>query len=447
MIGDSASPLLGWALFVGFENMFRDWRNNFVKIALADLFGAAPRSFTLRQFLVQIYAGLSSAPEQVDNFAELFEETEIERQKRGWVDKIHAGKASPQYLEHLAAREFALAVLGLARALDDILAHERVHRGLLSISDVLSADEKFYVIPRLRPRAASSLKQNQGLRRRLLVYHHMIPTSIKGSNVVLYNLGVLRDASSEPNALVGAAMFANSELKIAKNASGAFRATGVEMANAEDIIRGQVDACLTAGCFAAVWPELTLPPDWRTWVASAFANEDYSITPRKRPQIVVAGTWHEQRGSHHYNVATILSGSGKLLGEYRKMVPFTSRPTGAEDIELGDEFPVFLTEQYLASIAICKDFSKKSREELIEQLDVDVMLVPSLANKTTFRSHRETAMRLKITADIRSFVVQQADKPSRGVLGNVLPMMRDPRNNTVTKQQKRVWETYKGEVG
>jgi predicted amidohydrolase len=161
-------------------------------------------------------------------------------------------------------------------------------------------------------------------------------------------------------------------------------------------------------------------------------------------QVLVAGSWHVERGGKWWNSAPILDGYGKVLATYEKLTPFYSAGIGYEDVTLGAGIPVIVTDDYVVAIAICKDFCDLSRVADLAQLDVDLFLVPSMGGDSTMSGHQTMAKHLTVQRGSRAFVVQQ---PENGSAALVLGMVGDPLSPGAVAVQTESADTYQGNFG
>jgi predicted amidohydrolase len=106
------------------------------------------------------------------------------------------------------------------------------------------------------------------------------------------------------------------------------------------------------------------------------------------------------------NRATVLRSRGRPLLHYdkRRQYPYADRREG---IVAGGVLPVIVMEDRLVSIAICRDFCDDCAEDVYDELGVDVVLVPSLGDKSTMDAHSRSAKRLQSRQGAISFIVQQ----------------------------------------
>ncbi|MGP9820414.1 hypothetical protein ACTZWW_10395 [Salinarimonas sp. NSM] len=283
-----------------------------------------------------------------------------------------------------------------------------------------------FLVKRVRPRPGVAVAQHHPYVLRALKWHRLLPTRIRGLPVRLHHKTTLSppaspDDTSPPSQTLGAALFEGFRLVTPVYEDigpGPFRIGRIGRKHPVRTIREQVAAASGAGCFALVWPELSVTPQLRERIACALVAEN------DPPQIVVAGSWHEERDDGVANCAHVLDGRGRPLLRYDKIIPFSDATGAVEDIRRGDCVPVLATDQALVAFAICRDFC--DAPEPLPNLDVDLVLVPSLSNEKALPGHINNAVRLVGTHRTRSFVVQQALPASEDGLGWVLDVQRFP---------------------
>jgi predicted amidohydrolase len=196
----------------------------------------------------------------------------------------------------------------------------------------------------------------------------------------------------------------------------------------EATITRQAAAAFADGCFAAVWPELTMPPDARQALARQLAFEALRHGPDRPLRLVVAGSWHEPREEGGWsNLARILGRTGEVLCSYAKFSAFHDEAWGEEAILRGDELPVVVTGDLVVGLAICKDFCDRAVASPFADLPVDLILVPSMGRASTLAGHLANAENLRLRTGTIVFVVQQlpgttANPAQAGgeILGHVL---------------------------
>ncbi|WP_156917705.1 hypothetical protein [Salinarimonas rosea] len=283
-----------------------------------------------------------------------------------------------------------------------------------------------FLVKRVRPRPGVTLAQHHPYALRALRWHRLLPTRLNGMPVRLHHKTTLSPpappSQTSPFAqTLGAALFEGFGLArplYEDIGAGPFRIEAIDCTAPEGTVVAQVAAASREGCFALVWPELCVTPELREEIAAALVAQD------DPPQIVVAGSWHEERDGAVANTAHVLDGRGTPLLRYDKVIPYSDSKGCVEDIRRGDCVPVLVTDEALVAFAICRDFCDV--QEPLPNLDVDLVLVPSLSGEKALPGHIANAVRLVGTHRTRSFVVQQALPAVADGLGWVLDVQRLP---------------------
>jgi hypothetical protein len=133
-----------------------------------------------------------------------------------------------------------------------------------------------------------------------------------------------------------------------------------------------------------VLPELTQSANGEVALTAYLSNIRFE---NRRPWLVVAGSRHEEdatvpeSGPRHWNVAQVLNGRGEPLWRHRKLKPASFREQG----EPGDE--AIRTDGHLTisdsglgrvAVLICADLESAGVLEAIGDLEVDLLLVPTM---------------------------------------------------------------------
>ena len=247
---------------------------------------------------------------------------------------------------------------------------------------------------------------------------------------------------------MGAALFPGLRLEF-RHVEGGFVVTEATCEGATETVARQLESAFAEGCLAVVWPELTVTPALLALIRETLVGRILSADPRMALHLVVAGSWHVEEGDKVWNVATVLDGYGDEKLGYRKVLAYQDRKLGREAIETALEVPVLVTDDHLVGFGICKDFCDLGVPLAYRELDVDLVLVPSMGNPVTMDGHRSTAKGMRTTFGTRVFVVQQADPdlPAAEQPGWVLPFPDDPTGGPVTELlQSGDWQSYEGTV-
>ncbi|MGU3387829.1 hypothetical protein ACLBYG_25225 [Methylobacterium sp. D53M] len=303
-----------------------------------------------------------------------------------------------------------------ARAADALLHEEREH-GLPADPNVewLSADGGHFVIPRRRQRANKRALANQAFRRRAVLYHRILPTMSGGYRVRLHVPDAVTDEVTAASMVFGAAMFRDLDLTYDERP---IVVREVRCLDAGDTVLRQLAEARRSGCHALVWAELCVPPTLLAHIQAGMAA--CPLAEMGDLRLVVAGSWHEEDASGTGNVMAVLDGFGEIVLRYRKILRYRQVDGDREGIEPGDELPVLVLDDCLVGFAICRDFCERDEPATVADLDVDLVIVPSLGDGKTLDGHRHTAGDMATRFNTRAFVVQQEYPLSAGRLGWVL---------------------------
>lgn len=286
-----------------------------------------------------------------------------------------------------------------------------------------------YVIPRSPYRLdGTAPKQGEPYSRRGLRFHTILPTEVRGFRVVPVpvSTGPLPGGQLK----FGAALFQQAVLSLQaadeRPGSKRFLVTGFAAADAHATLLQQAGAAFSDGCFAVVWPELTMPPGNRQALVTTLAIEALRHGPDRPLRVVVAGSWHEPNyDGKRANVSHILGRTGELLCSYTKFTAFHDHDWGEEAIIRGEELPIVVADDLVIGFAICKDFCDRAVASPFAELPVDLMLIPSMGSDATMAGHLANAEDLRLRTGTLVFVVQQlshsaAQSGSAPPLGHIL---------------------------
>ena len=289
-----------------------------------------------------------------------------------------------------------------------------------------------YVVPRSPWRLDGSLpKRGEPYSRRGLRHHTVLPMEVGGLRVRPVHLptGPLPGG----RLALGAALFRQPELQLRAVEDGphgrGFLAEGFTAADMEATIARQAAAAFADGCFAAVWPELTMPPDARQALARQLAFEalrhgsDAAAPPRRRGLLARAtgGGRLEQPGPRprpHRRGAVLL----RQVQPPSTTRPGARRPSSAATSCRSSSPATSWSASPSARISATARWPRPS-----PNLPVDLILVPSLGRASTLAGHLANAEDLRLRTGTIVFVVQQlpgttADPAQAGeeILGHVL---------------------------
>jgi len=178
-----------------------------------------------------------------------------------------------------------------------------------------------------------------------------------------------------------------------------------------------------AGAQVVVFPEFTLDLQHRDQLAAHLRQNPSGI------QLVVAGAFHsEEMAATHlitYNTAPVFTGSGRLLFAHRKLRLFGRNDVGAEFAEVGNHLHVLITPIGCMTVLICKDFLDEDPrvDNLLAEVPVDWVWVPSYGDETTLKVHKERARKLATVTTGTSCAVAQTQNTAMKKDGETQAML------------------------
>lgn len=198
----------------------------------------------------------------------------------------------------------------------------------------------------------------------------------------------------------------------------------------ENCLRLALDA--DAQVSVVVFPELSISPDEQKLIQRLLRTTPWDIAlENPRPALIVAGSWHERReDGRHENRAPVFAGDGRLVGRHVKHAIFGTNVAGKgvlkEDIVRGEEILVIVGPDLTVAIAICLDFCQVGTSNPYDELDVDLVLIASMANSGTTADHRSQADRIWKKRKGATFLAQQNEGAAGGVCGASPTPKTDP---------------------
>ncbi|MEJ0050162.1 MAG: hypothetical protein WDN02_02915 [Methylovirgula sp.] len=400
---------------------------------------------TLRRTLVELHKLFLSSPGSVKKAYRAMADKRIVIQEKVCEKAISEGHVLWS-LPGEEPEDIAALLGGLIRAIDATLGQYRSHWPSDSTRWLVD-DLGWYVIPRDGPSRSRAAAQGQPYEKRGMLFHRMIPKKINGYSVEIFSSRSRHMSKHEAESWrVGACLFGAIELRpdiFEARGEKRFVILDAQCATAASVVNTQIENALNEQCVALVWPELTVPPALLKRLRTLLSDRDVEDA-RSPPEVVVAGSWHENIDGRTVNRSRIFDGYGVERFAYDKIEPYADGDWGREDIVPGTRVCVLATEAALIGFAICLDFCDVNSNPFTE-LDIDLILVPSMGNDRTIEGHRNTAAAVEVRFGTRTFVVQHnlSTDFEDGRLGVVIPMPKRPGNaSTKDLGQNAIWKAY-----
>lgn len=175
----------------------------------------------------------------------------------------------------------------------------------------------------------------------------------------------------------------------------------------QDSVLQTLATATQAGAHVVVFPEFTLDLQHREHLATHLRQNPGCI------ELVVAGSFHEPTQaadpSIAHNTAPVFARDGRTLFVHRKLRLFGRDDAGAEYAEVGNQLHVLVTPIGCMTVLVCKDFMDEDPrvDNLLAEVPVDWVWVPSYGDETTLRCHKERAKRLATVTTGTSCAVAQ----------------------------------------
>lgn len=380
---------------------------------------ACPLPSDVRRALVEIDSMLRSAPTPIQQRYKNIAEADLRSNSAVAQENLQRGS-----LKWLDVPDIVWSAASQVRALDDFLFEHR-DRGKPSdaSTDFLCKTTGAHVIPRA---AAKRPKPNEvrtlTYRRRGLFRHRILPVDVGGYTIKPYWFKDLSLSFRNENSTILAALFEGLALERCEDFDN-FVASAAPCLNEDLALAAQARRAYADNVMAAVWPELTMPEDRRKKLVDYLEKQSKLHSPGVGPRFIAAGSWHEVDGKNVRNRMHILSGTGVSRFHHDKSLPMESRRLGKEELTPSYEVPVLIAEDVLIAFAICRDFCEAQVSRVYQDLDVDLVIVPSYGDKKTIYAHYHAAQSISTESAAAVFVVQQvvSDEVATSGWGYVLP--------------------------
>lgn len=371
---------------------------------VAQLLDSGDENFSYRRALVRLWL-LASNDQLLNSWEQKASETTISRHYAVFLDQLQ--EEEPIKLQAIRAQPLALI-----RALDDYIAStsalDSQSTSTSTSAYVIEEDGNgYWLVPvTLAARRQAAMDRQPARLARWFHHHAALPTRTAHGIEVIAS----RSRSALNTALENLANHPNGKVKawIAHFDDGAdvvwdrqispignWRALAVEPhTTRQDSVLQTLAAAAQAGAQVVVFPEFTLDLQHRDQLAVYLRQNPSGI------QLVVAGAFHEPEQatdpSVAYNTAPVFTGSGRKLFAHRKLRLFGRNDLGAEFAEVGNRLHVLITPIGSMTIMICKDFMDEDPrvDNLLAEVPVDWVWVPSYGDETTLKGHKARARKL-----------------------------------------------------
>lgn len=357
--------------------------------------------------LIEFYQLLESAPPDVHHEFVGLSESSIHAASLQAEKRILRGDFGLRVAHGAGQLEVIIDIAAQLRALDRHVAQLSSSFGpsgrpMTDWRVKTSSDERFLI-----PRYARAVPRQGVFRKRALVHHRILPTQIGEYSVELR----VRDGSFSaeiPALKAGGTLFHELVFTEAEFDAG-FIVTGVSSEAHHARIEENLDSAAADECDIVLFPELTICPTDRELIQRHIRD---GILKWESPiGLVVAGSWHEKRGDHYINVATVMDSKGNIIAEHEKLFRYWDRGEGKmEAIRPGQSITVLVRDDALVAFGICRDFSERANPNPnpYTELPVDLYLVVSTGNRSTMAGHIRTASDVRDIHGGRTIVLQQA---------------------------------------
>lgn len=364
------------------------------------------------------------------------DETELSKASAFYHDLLHDGHIAWQASG--TWRQTALAVAGQLRALDAELAtRPRFAQPPASSSQLLCRETDIFVIPRARPKPGGRRPgPGNGLLRRATPHHRLIPRVIDGKFEVELHWTQHFAFGSVPRdeGRVGAALFPGLAVKWDEREDGHV-AVEAPCSDEATALAAQLDGAFADGFLAVAWPELSMPPDRLDRLKGGLAARAAKAPALVGPVLVAAGSWHEEEDGVVRNVMRLLDKTGRERLRFDKITTFVGGGVREGNLAAA-RIPVLLNNDALITFAVCSDFCDLDLDPPYLQMDVDLIVVPSLGNANALKGHEGNAQRMAVRTGASTFVVQQHES-KKEPLGWVFPK----RDGAPSLEEQEAWST------
>jgi hypothetical protein len=269
-------------------------------------------------------------------------------------------------------------------------------------------------------------REKGSFEKRALARSRILPKAIGNAVLKVYVLddprGFLRASAGATKLHFGAGLFEDLQFSMQYEEDG-FIVDGVQCVGQPQTIGRQLVAATDAGCCGVVYPELTITHDVLDEMCAMISDGALPI----ELSLVVAGSRHAKGPDGLVrNTSTIVDGYGDLRVEQSKFFRYSDGAKPSEAIEPSTELAVVVLGDAVLACAICLDFCHRTEYPPYDDLDVDVILVPSCGEVVTMGSHLRKAQDIHLKRKVNTLVVQQFHDDKEPVASNPLGYILAP---------------------
>ena len=395
---------------------------------VAQLLDTAREDHSYRQALVRLWL-LACQDPQLNAWEQQANERTMGPQVQAFMEQLQDGV--PVELARIQAHPLALI-----RALDDYLASTRLPSRQNTPDTYDEGGARHWLVPvTLDARRHASMNLQPARLARWFHRHAVLPSrTVHGIEVVCLPTRAQLDSCLEELAgqthgqlKVWVAHFDDgSDVVWDQNASpiGNWRSQSVaDHATRQASMLQALAQAEQAGAHIVVFPEFTLDLQHRKQLAAHLRQNPGGL------QLVVAGAFHEptqENTAMAYNTAPVLNANGRQLFTHRKLRLFGRSDVGAEFAEVGNRLHVLVSPVGCMTVLICKDFLDEDPRvnNLLAEVPVDWVWVPSYGDETTLRLHKKRAKTLAQVSTGSSCAVAQTQNTAMkqpGQTSSLLP--------------------------
>jgi len=385
-----------------------------------------------------------ATPQSIMNATRELKEADLSKPTEQAEAKIIRNDFSFEFDGAGTAKEMMLTLAAQVRALDKVAFETRpAHR------PVANPNEEWRVrvgntSAHLIPFAGKRLSVSRAFKRSVLRHHRILPEYNAGIPLKLFHSDVTLGDATKLN--LGGGLFPGLQLKY-ESVDGGFLVREAVCPDQPLLVTAAMRAAHLDECGAIIFPELTMPAPMRDLVETELRRRPWKAESSHTIGLVVAGSWHAARGAVIANQAVVFDGYGDVVLSHDKLLAYVDPTLGPEKISPGSHISICVLEDAIVAVGICLDFCEECESRPYEDLDVDLILVPSFGKSSTMAGHIAAARQARIQRDARAVVVQQVDpdeltqtKPPGAWTGYVL--FPPPKTASLTPENLRVMDAW-----